>query len=95
MSLIQAQYAYKEALDGIRRLIGADLKRQTRYMEIVLEDAPGLQSQAALLLAMEERVSKALRDRPELSSTAEYVREHDVKSMMADVEVDYLTQQIG
>jgi outer membrane protein len=68
LSLIQAQYAYREALDGIRRFIGADLKPTTRYMEIVLEDDPGLKSSAQLLQQMEEGVAKALRDRPELNA---------------------------
>ena len=38
--MIQAQYAYRDALDGLRRLIGADLNPATRNIEIVLEDDP-------------------------------------------------------
>ena len=38
--LVQAQYAYTIALDGLRRLIGADLTPDLRATEIVLEDDP-------------------------------------------------------
>ena len=40
VAVIQAQYAYRDALDGLRRLIGADLNPDTRNIEIVLEDNP-------------------------------------------------------
>ena len=38
--LVQAQYSYRAALDGLRRLIGADLTPDFRALEIVLEDDP-------------------------------------------------------
>ena len=40
LDLIQAQYAYRQSLDGLRRLIGADLKPDTSNIEMVLEDDP-------------------------------------------------------
>jgi len=40
VAVIQAEYAYRNALDGLRRLIGADLIPETRDVEIVLEDDP-------------------------------------------------------
>ena len=36
--LIQAQHQYTAALDGLRRLIGADLTPAMRATDIVLED---------------------------------------------------------
>jgi outer membrane protein len=36
--LVQAKYQYKTALDGLRRLVGADLTPELRSTEIVLED---------------------------------------------------------
>ncbi len=83
LSLIQAQYAYKESLDGIRRLIGADLRPQTRFMEILLEDDPGLQSQTSILAAMEDGVSKALRDRPELTAANTRISIDDLNERVA------------
>jgi outer membrane protein len=65
VELIRAQYAYREALDSLRRLIGADLLAATRSIEIVLEDDP-----AALPLApvepAETGLQNALSHRPEL-----------------------------
>ncbi len=68
LALIQAQYAYREALDGIRRLIGADLKPQTRFIEMVLDDDPAARNSASTVVPVEESVAKALRDRPELGA---------------------------
>ena len=66
VGVIQAQYAYRDSLDGLRRLIGADLNPATRNIEIVLEDDPA----PALIpvLPVDEAVAAALRKRPELSA---------------------------
>ncbi len=65
VGVIQAQYAYRDALDGLRRLIGADLNPTTRNIEIVLEDDPV--STPAPALPLDEAVAAALQKRPELS----------------------------
>lgn len=63
--LVQAKYLYKADLDGLRRLIGADLTPQLRATEIVLEDdAAALPSKSAIL-PFEEAVAKAMQVRPE------------------------------
>ena len=68
VAVIQAQYAYKEQLDGLRRQIGADLKPETRSMEIVLEDDPAVRETAFEAQPVDEAIAKAMRDRPELSA---------------------------
>ncbi|MDQ6676970.1 MAG: TolC family protein [Acidobacteriota bacterium] len=68
VSLIQAQYAYREILDSLRRLIGADLKPATRYMEMVLQDDPGIQSSSVTVQPLEQAVAKAMDSRPELTA---------------------------
>jgi outer membrane protein TolC len=65
VGVIQAQFAYRDALDGLRRLIGADLNPTTRNIEIVLEDDPV--STPAPALPLDEAVAAALHKRPELS----------------------------
>ena len=83
LALIQAQYAYKESLDGIRRLIGADLKQQTRYMPVELADDPAPQSQESVLQAVEDGVAKALQDRPELSAANTRISIDDLNERVA------------
>jgi len=66
VGVIQAQFAYRDALDGLRRLIGADLNPATRNIEIVLEDDPA--PTLAPVMPVEEGVAAALQKRPELSA---------------------------
>jgi outer membrane protein len=68
LDLIQAQYGYREALDGLRRLMGADLKPNTVNIEIVLEDNPSALPPGFEALALDRALAKALHDRPELSA---------------------------
>ena len=68
LDLIQAQYAYRQSLDGLRRLIGADLKPNTVNIEIMLQDDPAAMPQGFQPLALDEAVAKAVHDRPELSA---------------------------
>jgi outer membrane protein TolC len=68
LDLIQAQYAYRESLDGLRRLIGADLMPNTINIEIVLEDDPAALPSGFEALGLEQAVAKAIHDRPELSA---------------------------
>jgi outer membrane protein TolC len=63
--LVQAQYQYKAALDGLRRLIGADLTPGLRNTEIVLEDDAAVVPPRSTILPFEEAVSKAIQVRPE------------------------------
>jgi outer membrane protein len=80
--LIASQYAYQGALDGLRRLIGADLTPQIRNTEIVLEDDPAaLPSQA--ILPFEEALSKAINSRPELHAAQQRVNVDDWDARIA------------
>jgi len=72
VSLIQAQYAYREILDSLRRLIGADLKPATRYMEMVLQDDPGIQS-SLTVPPLQQAVAKAMDSRPELTAAGQRI----------------------
>ena len=82
LDLIQAQYAYKESLDTLRRLIGADLKAQTRYIDISLEDDPSVMP-AFELPPVEQAVAKAMRDRPELSAAGKLVSIDEINARAA------------
>jgi outer membrane protein len=68
VGLIQAQYAYSDALDGLRRLIGADLNPATRNIEIVVEDDPASVPSVSPLKPVNEAVEAALKSRPELKA---------------------------
>ncbi len=80
--LIASQYAFQGALDGLRRLIGADLTPQIRNTEIVLEDDPAaLPSQA--ILPFEEALSKAINSRPELHAAQQRLNVDDWDARIA------------
>ena len=64
--LVQAQYSYVAALDGLRRLIGADLTPELRALEIVQEDDPSNLPAQAAVKPYEEAYQAALRIRPEM-----------------------------
>ncbi len=64
-NLTQAQHEYTAALDGLRRLIGADLTPPLRATEIVLEDDASAISGQNEILPFEEALTKALAARPE------------------------------
>jgi len=66
VAVIQAQYFYRDALDVLRRLMGADVNPATRNIEIVLEDDPA--TPAVPVLTADEAVASALQKRPELSA---------------------------
>jgi outer membrane protein TolC len=65
-NLVQAQHQYTATLDGLRRLIGADLTPALRSTEIVLEDDASAIPSKSDILPFEEALSKALAVRPEL-----------------------------
>jgi outer membrane protein len=68
VDLIQAQFAYQQALDGLRRLIGADLKPNTINAEIVLDDDPLALPPSFEPLSRDKAIAKATHDRPEMSA---------------------------
>jgi|SRR5579859_558889 len=83
VAVIQAQYFYRDALDGLRRLMGADVNPATRNIEIVLEDDPA--TAPVPVLGPDEAVAAALQKRPELSA----IRRHQgVNEMNARVARD-------
>ncbi len=65
VELVQASYTYRGQLDGLRRLIGADLDPAVRSIEVVLEDDPSSLPLAAVDTA-ERSIETALARRPEL-----------------------------
>ncbi len=84
LSLIQSQYAYREQLDALRRLIGADLKPATRSMEIVLQDDPAaLLTTQPLAQTLDEAIATALRDRPELNAANQRISIDDLNEKAA------------
>ncbi len=66
--LVQAQYEYKVQLDGLRRLIGADLTPQLRDTEIILDDDPSVLPDRSTILPFEQALAKALQARPEVTA---------------------------
>jgi outer membrane protein TolC len=81
--LIAAQYAYRSALDGLRRLMGADLTPQLRAMEIELGDDPAMLPEKSAVLPFEESLTAALRVRPELSAAHRRVTVDDLNARVA------------
>ena len=65
--LVQAQYSYVAALDGLRRLIGADVTPELRALEIVQEDDPSNLPEKTTVKPYEEAYQAALRIRPEMA----------------------------
>jgi outer membrane protein TolC len=83
LDLIQGQYSYRQALDGLRQLIGADLKPDTLGMEIVLEDDPRETPVGFHALSLGEAIAKARRDRPELTAAGRRVGVDDLNARVA------------
>ena len=82
LALLQAQYAYRERLDGLRRLIGADLLPETRDIPIVLEDDPA--SLATFTPPAPDRaIADALRTRPELKAIQRRFTVNDLNARVA------------
>ena len=80
--LISAQYDYRNALDGLRPLIGADLTPEMRAVEIVLEDDPA-SLPAATILPYEEALAQAMKTRPELRAAEQRVSVDDLNARIA------------
>ncbi|HEY3824639.1 MAG TPA: TolC family protein [Bryobacteraceae bacterium] len=81
--LVQAQYAYRAALDSLRRLIGADVKPEWRATEIVLEDDPAKVPDRAGILPYEDALTAAMRVRPELDAAHRRVTIDDLSARVA------------
>jgi outer membrane protein len=81
--LIQAQYAYTAALDGLRTLIGADLTPELRKTEIVLGDDPAMLPPKSAIMPFEEALTAALRVRPELSAAQRRITVDDLNARVA------------
>lgn len=81
--LIQAQYAYTAALDGLRTLIGADLTPELRKTEIVLGDDPAALPPKSAIKPFEEALTAALRIRPELSAAERRITVDDLNARIA------------
>jgi outer membrane protein len=83
LSLVQAQFAYNDVLDGLRRLIGADLNPATRNVEIVLEDDPSSLPIDGTAQPIEDSIAAALASRPELKSVQRRGDIDDLNARMA------------
>ena len=81
--LIQAEYAYKAALDGLRRLIGADLSATWRDTEIVLEEDPATLPPKTNVLTFEQALTAALQTRPELGAAKLRIGIDDLNARVA------------
>jgi outer membrane protein TolC len=81
--LIQAQFQYRAALDGLRRLMGADGTPKLRSLEIVLDDDPAALPTQTAILPYEEALAAALRVRPEVSAAQRRVGIDDINARIA------------
>jgi outer membrane protein len=81
--LIQAQYAYISALDGLRRLIGADLTAELRSAEIVLTDDASMLPSKTAILPFEEALRGALRARPDMDAAQRRIAIDDLNARIA------------
>lgn len=89
--LLQAQYTYRIALDGLRRLIGADLTPEFRRTELVLEDDPAAVPARSTVLPFEDALSQALSARPEAKAAKQRI---DVDQLSAKVSRDALLPRL-
>ena len=82
-NLIQAQHQYTSALDGLRRLIGADVSPALRSTQIVLEDNASTLPVKNEILPFEEALSKALAVRPELQAADQQISMDQLNARVA------------
>ena len=81
--VIQAQYQYKAALDGLRRLIGADLTPALRGAEIVLDDDPTATPSKSAILPFEQALAKAMQIRPEAKAAEQRISVDELNARVA------------
>ena len=89
--LLQAQYTYKIALDGLRRFIGADLTPQLRNTELVIEDDASAVPPKDAILPFEEALQKGLRLRPEAKAAGQRI---DIDKLSARAARDALLPRL-
>ncbi|MBV9781648.1 MAG: TolC family protein [Acidobacteriaceae bacterium] len=90
--LVEAQYRYRVALDGLRRFIGADLSPELRATEIVLDDDPSVTPAHSEVLPFEAALKKALESRPELKALDNRL---SIDNLSAKVATDSLLPQLN
>jgi outer membrane protein TolC len=81
--LVQAKYLYKADLDGLRRLIGADLTPPLRATDIVLEDHAAALPPKSAILPFEEAVAKAMQVRPESKAADQRITVDNLNARLA------------
>jgi outer membrane protein TolC len=82
-NLIQARHQYTAALDGLRRLIGADLTPILRSTDIVLEDDAAAIPSNNEVLPFEDALSKALAVRPEIQAVGQQISIDELNARVA------------
>jgi outer membrane protein TolC len=81
--LVSAEYSYQATLDGLRRLITADLTPENRAIEIVLEDDPSQLPDKSAVKPFEDSVQAAFRLRPELDAAHRRITVDDLNARVA------------
>jgi len=81
--LIQAQFAYRSALDGLKRAMGADLSPELRAVEITLGDNPAELPARDAVLPFEKALAAALKVRPEMDAAHRRVTIDDLNARIA------------
>jgi outer membrane protein TolC len=66
--LLQAQSNYRQQMDLLRRLIGADIDPEARAAEVVLDEDPRATTPEAPPLPVDQAVAQALAHRPEMDA---------------------------
>jgi outer membrane protein TolC len=81
--LVQSQYSYRIALDGLRQLIGADLSPELRNTEIVLEDDPSAVPPKSSIQPFEEALANSLKARPEAKAVGQMINVDKLNARIA------------
>lgn len=81
--LVTAKYQYKADLDGLRRLIGADLTPELRATELVLEDDASALPPKSAILPFEEAIAKAIHIRPESKAADQKISVDELDARIA------------
>ena len=81
--LIEAQYNYRIALDGLRHFIGADLTPELRALDIVLDDDASATPPRSEVLPFEQALAEAKAARPELHAVEGRLRVDELQRRIA------------
>ena len=81
--LVSAEFSYTAALDGLRRLMGADLTPENRALEIVLGDDPAKLPERSAIKPFEEALQASFRLRPELDAAYRRLTVDDLNARVA------------